>query len=116
MGLDDMGGTAANRISGVRGSELGNSGGVEEVSISTSNLPDHEHDLQVGGTQFYTILDAAKDANSPAESITYDAPTGNNAGQAATTSGGVSGTTGQAMDIMNPFMSLNWIIYTGNVA
>lgn len=116
MGLDDMGGTAANRISGVRGNELGNSGGVEEVSISTSNLPDHEHDLQVGGTQFYTILDAAKDANSPAESITYDAPTGNNAGQAATTSGGVAGTTGQAMDIMNPFMSLNWIIYTGNVA
>jgi len=114
-GLDDMGGTAANRITGVRGSELGNAGGNEEVTIGVDNLPEHEHDLQIEGTQFYTILDAAKDANSPVSSIVYDAPTGNNAGQAATSSGGVSGTTGQAMDILNPFMSMNWIIYTGNV-
>ena len=42
-------------------------------------------------------------------------PTGQNAGQAATSSGSVTGTTGQSVDIMNPFMSLNYIIYTGNV-
>jgi len=114
-GLDDMGGTAANRISGVRGSELGNTGGNEEITIDVENLPEHEHDLQVEGTQFYAILDAAKDANSPDASIIFDAPTGANAGQAVTTSGGVAGTTGQAMDVMNPFMSMNWIIYTGNV-
>ena len=42
-------------------------------------------------------------------------PTGQNAGQAVTTSGGVSGTTGQAMETLSPFMSLNYIIYTGKV-
>jgi len=119
MGLDDMGGTAANRLTGVRGNELGNGGGLEEVTISTSQIPDHEHDLQVGDpgakAQFYTILDQVKDSGSAAGTITYDAPTGNNLGQAATTSGSVAGTTGQPLDIMNPFMSLNWIIYTGNV-
>jgi len=114
-GLDDMGGTAANRITGVRGNELGNSGGVENVTIDASNLPEHEHDLQVEGTQFYAILDAAKGPTSPTSSIVFDAPTGLNQGQAVTTSGGIAGTTGQAMDIMNPFMSLNYIIYTGNV-
>jgi microcystin-dependent protein len=114
-GLDDMGGTAANRITGVRGNELGNSGGVENVIIDATNLPEHEHDLQVDGTQFYAILDAAKGPTSPASSIVFDAPTGLNQGQAVTTSGGIAGTTGQAMDIMNPFMSLNYIIYTGNV-
>ena len=114
-GLDDMGGTAANRITGVRGTELGNSGGVENVTIDATNLPEHEHDLQVEGTQFYAILDAAKGPTSPTSSIVFDAPTGLNQGQAVTTSGGIAGTTGQAMDIMNPFMSLNYIIYTGNV-
>jgi len=118
-GLDDMGGTAANRITGLRGSELGNTGGTEDVTLSANQIPDHEHDLQIGPdgnkTQFYTILDAAKGPGSPAESIVFDAPTGQNAGQAATSSGSVAGTTGQAVDIMNPFMSLNYIIYTGNV-
>jgi microcystin-dependent protein len=115
MGLDDMGGTGAGRISGLQGSELGNSGGQETVTIQNTNLPDHEHDLVVEGTQFYAILDAAKGANSPVSSITFDAPTGQNAGQAVTTSGGVAGTTGQAMETLSPFMSLNYIIYTGKV-
>jgi len=115
MGLDDMGGTGAGRITGLQGSELGNSGGQETVTIQNTNLPDHEHDLVVEGTQFYAILDAAKGANSPATSITFDAPTGQNAGQAVTTSGGVAGTTGQAMETLSPFMSLNYIIYTGKV-
>ena len=48
MGLDDMGGTAANRVTGVRGNELGNGGGVEQVTIAGNQIPDHEHDLQVG--------------------------------------------------------------------
>ena len=119
MGLDDMGGTAANRVTGVRGNELGNGGGVEQVTIAGNQIPDHEHDLQVGDPgakqQFYTILDAVKGSGSVAGAQVYDAPTGNNQGQAATTSGSVAGTTGQPLDIMNPFMSLNWIIYTGNV-
>ena len=115
QGLDDMGGTAASRITGLQGSELGNSGGNESVSIQSTNLPNHEHDLVVEGTQFYAILDAAKDANSPTSSIIFDAPTGQNVGQAVTTSGGVAGTTGQAMETLSPFMSLNYIIYTGKV-
>ena len=115
MGLDDMGGTGAGRITGLQGSELGNSGGQETVTIQNVNLPDHEHDLVVEGTQFYAILDAQKGVNSPTSSIIFDAPTGQNAGQAVTTSGGVAGTTGQAMETLSPFMSLNYIIYTGKV-
>ena len=40
MGLDDMGGTGAGRITGLQGSELGNSGGNESVTIQQTNLPD----------------------------------------------------------------------------
>ncbi len=85
------------------------------VTIGLTNLPEHEHDLVVEGTQFYAILDAAKGAESPASSITYDAPTGSGQGQAVSTSGGVAGSTGTAIDTMNPFMSMNYIIYTGNI-
>ena len=76
---------------------------------------DHSHDLIVEGTQFYAILDAAKGPTSPTSSINFDAPTGQNQGQAVATSGGVAGTTGQAMETLSPFMSLNYIIYTGKV-
>ena len=39
MGLDDMGGTGAGRVTGLQGSELGNSGGQETVTIQNVNLP-----------------------------------------------------------------------------
>ena len=115
VGLDNMGGSAAGRVTGLRGSEIGNSAGTQDVTIGLTNLPEHEHDLVVEGTQFYAILDAAKGAESPASSITYDAPTGSGQGQAVSTSGGVAGSTGTAIDTMNPFMSMNYIIYTGNI-
>jgi microcystin-dependent protein len=101
VGLDNMGGSAAGRVTGLRGSEIGNSAGTQDVVVE--------------GTQFYAILDAAKGAESPASSITYDAPTGSGQGQAVSTSGGVAGSTGTAIDTMNPFMSMNYIIYTGNI-
>ena len=30
-------------------------------------------------------------------------------------SGGISGTIGQQMDVMNPYITLNYIIYTGGI-
>ena len=115
VGLDNMGGSDAGVISGLQGEELGNTGGREAVTINSTNLPDHSHDLIVEGTQFYAILDAAKGPTSPTSSINFDAPTGQNQGQAVATSGGVAGTIGQAMETLSPFMSLNYIIYTGKV-
>jgi microcystin-dependent protein len=114
LGLDNMGGTSANVVAGLRASELGNAGGAESAIIEVENLPEHEHDLEVEGTQFYAIYDGAKGPESPQTSIVYDAPTGTGQGQAVATSGGVAGNTGNALDIMNPYLALNYIIYTGN--
>ena len=114
LGLDNMGSAPANRVAGLRASELGNSGGSESATIEIENLPEHEHDLEVEGTQFYAIYDGAKGPESPQSSIVYDAPTGTGQGQAVATSGGVAGDTGTPLDIMNPFLALNYIIYTGN--
>ena len=49
------------------------------------------------------------------EAIVYDAPTGLGNGQALPNSGSVIADTdvGQALNIMNPTLTLNYIIYTG---
>jgi microcystin-dependent protein len=115
LGLDNMGNVAAGRVSGLGASELGNSGGTEEKTISTDNLPEHEHDMRApNGDQFYAISDVPNSPSSDADAIVYDAPTGSGQGQAFGTSGGIlAPSTGDPLDVMNPYLSLNYIIYTG---
>jgi len=115
LGLDNMGGSAAGRVAGLGASELGNSGGSEAKTINVNNLPEHEHDLRANnGDQFYTISDIPIGPSSDPAAITYDAPIGTNAGQALASSGGVvNPTLGTPLNVMNPYLSLNYIIYTG---
>ena len=116
LGLDNMGGSAANRVTGLRGSELGNSGGEEDITLASENLPDHKHSLAAdNGDQFYSFKDAPIDGTSDIAAVSTDAPTDTGNGQGLATTGGVSGTVGQAIDVMNPFMAINYIIYTGDL-
>ena len=88
-GADNLGGTSANRVTDVNADTVGLASGVESRAIDVKNLPEHEHDLRSPkGAQFYVILD---DSGTPqdADTIIYDAPTGNHAGQARTSSGGL---------------------------
>ena len=134
LGLDNMGGTSAGRVSGLAGSELGNSAGSEDITIRKIHLPNHDHDMRApNGDQFYAISDLAKGPSSDPSSIIYDAPTGTGAGQALASSGGIQGggptgngtwnqitvggdteEVGSPVNTMNPFLSLNFIIYTGD--
>lgn len=134
LGADNMGGTSANRVSDVNADTVGLGSGVESRAIDVINLPEHEHDLRSPrGAQFYIILDdsgAAQDADT----IPYDAPTGSQAGQARTSSGGVLNRRnivydpdtgveqfqtfdptelGTPFNVMNPFLAVQYIIYTG---
>lgn len=138
LGLDNMGGTAAGVVTGQRAAELGNKEGSQEVTIDIDNLPEHEHTLQsdVEGDivkQFYAMSKDPKlnDGTSPAESIsqpyTIDSAD-DNQGQGYPRSGGVladvipdpvTGDTiknlGNALDVMNPFLAINYIIFTGKI-
>lgn len=115
LGVDNMGGAAANRVTSAGATAVGNNLGSETASIDVDNLPEHEHDMRGDtGAQYYAIRD---NSGVPADTnaIQFDAPTGTNAGQALPSSGGIRTTTalGQPLDIMNPYISLNYIIYTG---
>ena len=134
LGADNMGGTSANRVTDVNADTVGLGSGFEDRAIDVKNLPEHEHDLRSPkGAQFYVLLD---DSGTPqdADTIPYDAPTGSNAGQARTSSGGVLNRRnitynqntgveeyeifdltelGTPLNLMNPFLTVQYIIYSG---
>lgn len=115
LGLDNMGGPPANRVTSGAANQLGNSLGSENISIGIENLPEHEHDLVApSGSQYYGIRVGA---GTPLDSaaITLPIEPGGGGTQGFPSSGGIKTTSalGQSLDIMNPFLAVNYIIYTG---
>ena len=93
--------------------------GDEKIELTVNNLPDHEHDLT--GNR-----DGQFGAYSPTELVDTDAiPVkglggANDTGRLLKTSGGIltepaGGPFGQSFSIMNPFLALNMIIWTGKL-
>lgn len=115
LGKDNMGGTGANRVTASAADSVGGFGGDESKVIPIQNLPEHEHDMQgAAGAQYYAIRDVPGIGAGEVTAITYDSPTGAGQGSAIPTSGGVNNPTlGQAQDVMNPYLTMNYIIYTG---
>ena len=119
LGIDDMGGTAANTVSSSAADNMGTHAGSETQEVGLGNLPEHEHDLRGdSGDQYYAYRKVPGSPND-AEAIVYGALDGATGGQAYPTSGGVLTTQqvplGQPVDIMNPYMAVNYIIYAGVV-
>lgn len=117
LGVDNMGGNSAGRVTSNGATAIGNNLGSETTTISVENLPEHEHDLRGdSGDQYYVIRDI-QGAPQDTDAIQYDAPTGTQAGQALPSSGGVKTTTslGQPINVMNPYLAVNYIIYHGVV-
>jgi microcystin-dependent protein len=134
LGADNLGGASANRVSDANADTVGLGSGVESRVIDVKNLPEHEHDLRSPkGAQFYVMLDDSG-TQQDADTLPYDAPTGSQAGQARTSSGGVLNRRnitynsvtgleeyetfdvtelGTPYNVMNPFLTVSYIIYTG---
>lgn len=115
LGKDNMGGGSANVVTSAAADTMGSVEGQQNQTIAVTNLPEHEHDLRgPSGDQYYTLRDVTGTPND-AQGIQYDAPTGTGAGQAYPTSGGVltNNALGTAIDVMNPYMTVNYIIYAG---
>lgn len=115
LGADNMGGSSANRVTSTSADQIGAGSGSESTTILTENLPEHEHDLKGdANNQFYAIRDVS---GTPTDTgaITFDAPTSLSNGQALLSSGGVitDGSLGDPLNIMNPYLTINYIIYTG---
>jgi len=115
VGKDNMGGTSANVIANESADVIGSQDGQETINIAITNLPEHKHDMKGDAlTQFYAINDLSA-ATSDTGAFRGDGPTATNGGQYLPNSGGIESDAaiGQALDLMNPHLITNYIIYTG---
>ena len=111
----DAGGGNIDRVSGVAADNIGQSGGQESNSLVLSNLPEHEHNMKGStGTQYYaTRIDTAVPLDTGSFSNRGPTQAGNM--QYLPSSGGVktSGTLGTPFSVLNPFLTVNYIIRSG---
>lgn len=110
----DAGGGSANVVKDATADVVSGKSGAESVSLVTANLPDHEHTLNSGTAQYYAagvpggIADGAANAG-------YGMPA-TSTGYGYSSSGGInSETVGQPIRTMNPYMTINYIIFTGKL-
>jgi microcystin-dependent protein len=105
----------ANRVTDSTADVLGGSAGYESTSLISSNLPDHKHSLKDGSDQFFAVgLGAVTTANATNLAGFSSAGGG---GLGLNNSGSVIGSSGSPTPIttINPFLSINYIIFTGKL-
>jgi microcystin-dependent protein len=109
----DAGGGSANRVTSTSADNIGDGAGSEQILVDVTNLPEHKHTLQSSsGRQYF----AGGSPTGPADSGTT-ANFGISAGATGyglPNSGGVdSSITGNPINTMNPYLTINYIIFTG---
>jgi len=115
------GATGDNRITSTTSdniSTLGAVDGNQQATIEVGNLPEHTHDLRDGdNNQFYAVREVNTGDTLPDGVQRSSFTVGDQDSQRLPSSGGVnSASLGEALDIINPFMAVNFIIYTGRGA
>lgn len=103
---------AANRVTDVTADVVGASNGSEYQALGITNIPEHYHNLATEQAEYYvgSLPGASTDPNSTAGAGFSSGSTG----QGIPRTGGVkSPTIGQAFTTMNPYQTINYIIFTG---
>ena len=131
LGMLNMGGVHSGNFVNASAEVLGGSDGTNNIVLNTSNLPEHTHSMMYEPTdvnnanyglekQFYAIApDVDNDLNDAQDEVsrfhfykedeTEFSGYGMNTTQGVVTESGI----GNSFDILNPFLTLNYIIYAG---
>jgi microcystin-dependent protein len=108
--------TYANRVTDVTADTIGTGSGSEKVTLTTANLPDHKHNMNSGTTQYYagSIPGSSPDPSAIPGLGLPNASTGSglpNSGSVISSS-----PLGTAVNVMNPYATINYIIFTGVIS
>jgi hypothetical protein len=102
----------AARVSSSTAATLGNVAGFEQITLNRTQLPEHQHELVGESGQYYAInnnTEIPTDTGSRLLSVA-----GNTSVQALPKTGGIDAPTiSQAVNITNPYLTINYIIYSG---
>ncbi len=113
-GYTDAGGGTAGRVADVLAQTLGGGAGQSSVGLVLANIPEHSHTLS-SGTQDYAAI--AVTTTLDAAATTGLGPTAPGQAQYLKDSGGVKKgvgvTLGTPIGLMNPYLTLNYIIRSG---
>ena len=107
-------GATAGRVTNAFAQNLGGTAGAETITLATKNIPEHTHTLKgAAGNQYFAVRNVA---GTPDDSNAISGPGPLAAAQAqylATSGGVLSDTHGEAINTMNPYLAINYIIFTG---
>jgi microcystin-dependent protein len=113
-GYVDAGGGTAGRVADTKAQTLGGSAGSSFTTLTTSNLPEHTHTLRSGRQDYAAI---AVTTTIDPDATTGLGPTAPGQAQYLKDSGGVTKPVGTTLStpvgIMNPYLTLNYIIRSG---
>ena len=110
--LVSAGGGTANRVTDITADTLGAGSGSQTVTLSVSNLPDHKHNMATDVAQYYAA--GLPGASSDPNAVPGLGLPSSSTGSGLPNSGSViAGTTGAAVTVMNPYATVNYIIFTG---
>jgi microcystin-dependent protein len=111
----DGGGGTASRVPDTKAQTLAGAAGSSDVTLTQGNLPDHTHSFQNNNNQYYAVkIDTA--INPPATAGL--GPTAPGQAQYFNNSGPITKPDptfvfGQPLGIMNPYLTINYIIRSG---
>jgi microcystin-dependent protein len=113
-GFVDGGGGTAGRVPDTKAQNIGGDAGQSSVSLTLANLPEHSHSLSSARQDYAAV---AVTTTIDPEATSGLGPTAPGQAQYLKDSGGVkkpAGTIlGTAIGIMNPFLTINYIIRSG---
>jgi microcystin-dependent protein len=95
-------------------SQLGALEGSATKIIAANNLPNHTHTLTGDqGTDFYAITNIPNAPDSGVDSLAADI-SGSLQSSNISQTGGINGSNGNAFSVVNPYQTVNYIIYAGD--
>jgi len=116
MGIGSASASTGNRIHSADPANainiMGGNDGNQSAVIDIDNLPEHTHKLEnANGDTFFatSLVDESADGDTDA----YSQQIGTNGSGISKTGGVDNSPLGSAMDITNPFVAVNYIIYHG---
>jgi microcystin-dependent protein len=113
-GFIDAGGGTAGRVPDTKAQILGQSAGSSSTNLTLANLPEHSHSLASARQEYSAV---AVTTTIDPDATTGLGPTAPGQAQYLKDSGGVkkpAGTTlGTAIGLMNPYLTINYIIRSG---